>query len=125
MYLSYLLYCKTLLEPYYKLFFMSEEKRRISWHDVEVHVLRRAGKWITGILVQESDDGKRRAKLFKAIIKDDGSKTITWKGQTFKVSMIQRINIPSYDYWEKLVKRTTIILKKVFGVKRGTLEEFT
>ncbi|MGQ4832325.1 MAG: hypothetical protein ACP6IS_00340 [Candidatus Asgardarchaeia archaeon] len=104
---------------------MSEKKKRIEWHDAEIHVLRRAGKWLVGVLIQESSDGRTRAKIFKAVIKENGSKEIVWKGKTYKISMIQRLNIPSYDYWEKLVSHVTPILKKAFKVKKGTLEEFT
>ncbi len=104
---------------------MTEKKRRIEWRDAEVYVLRRAGKWLVGVIIQESNEGKVRAKIFKGVIKEDGSKEIVWKGKKYRISMIQRLNVPSYDYWEKLVAHVTPILKRAFKVKKGTLEEFT
>ena len=74
----------------------------VEWRDIKVVVFRRAGKWISGIVLQKNEEGKRRLKLFKGLIKGSGGLEVEWKGEKLKVSMIQRFNIPSRKYWNSL-----------------------
>lgn len=74
----------------------------VSWRPVEVIPFRRAGRWLVGAIVQESDDGKRRVKIFKGRIKEDGRYEVEYKGEKLRFSLSQRLNIPSARYWEWL-----------------------
>ncbi len=91
------------------------EKPERGWKNVEVRVIRRAGKWISGIVLQENAEGKRRLKLFKGVIKENGSLEVSWKGEKLRISMIQRFNIPSKEYWEKVKGEVEKMLKKIEG----------
>lgn len=68
---------------------------------MEIIPIKRTGKWITGIIVQESE-GKRRLKLFKGVIKESGQIEVMYKGEKLKISLVQRFNIPNRKYWFKL-----------------------
>lgn len=73
---------------------------------------RRTGRWILGALVQEDENGKRRVKVFKGRIKEDGSHEVVYKGQTLRFSMVQRINIPSRRYWTFLKENLDRVVSK-------------
>ena len=60
-------------------------------------------------------EGKRRIKLFKGIIKENGSLEVDWKGQKLRVSMIQRFNIGSRRYWELVKREVKKALKEIEG----------
>lgn len=64
-----------------------------------------------GAIVQESDDGKKRIKLFKGRIKDDGRYEVVYKGERLRFSLSQRLNIPSARYWEWLKLETDRIVR--------------
>ncbi len=75
----------------------------------------RRGKWITGVVVQrEEETGKRRLKLFKGRIKDEGKVEVEMDGKKYRVSLVQRINIPSMKYWIELKEHVDRIAKKVW-----------
>ncbi len=93
------------------------------WKNIKVVAFKRAGKWISGVVLQENDEGKRRLKLFKGRIKDDGSLEVEWKGEKFKVSMIQRFNIPSRKYWEEVKKHVESLLREIEGREAEEEEE--
>lgn len=99
-------------------------KKVVSWKDLETVVLRVTGKWILGVVVQESEDGKRRLKLFKGRIKEDGNKEVEYKGKKLKFSMIQRFNVPSRKYWIKLNKEILKVFSKYLGEEQKSLVEF-
>ncbi|MCW1296969.1 MAG: hypothetical protein OH319_04780 [Candidatus Parvarchaeota archaeon] len=75
--------------------------KQLSWKNLEIIPIKRTGKWITGIIVQESE-GKRRLKLFKGVIKESGQIEVMYKGEKLKISLVQRFNIPNRKYWFKL-----------------------
>jgi len=93
------------------------------WRNVKVIPIRRAGKWITGIVVQENEEGKRRLKIFKGRIKDEGSVEVEWKGEKFRVSLIQRFNIPSKRYWEDVKREVERALREIEGKEVEEEEE--
>lgn len=84
----------------------------VTWRTVEIVPFRRSGRWILGALVQEDDSGKRRIKLFKGRIKEDGTHELVYKGEKIKFSMVQRINIPSSRYWEFLKAHVDPLVRK-------------
>ncbi len=84
----------------------------VSWQTVEIIPFRRTGRWIVGAAVQESDDGKRRLKIFKGRIRDDGRHEIIYKGQRIRFNMSQRLNIPSLRYWEWLRAEIDVVARK-------------
>jgi hypothetical protein len=75
--------------------------KQVYWKNLDIIPIRRTGKWITGVIVQESE-GKKRLKLFKGVIKEKGQIEVDYKGNKLKVSMVQRFNIPNQKYWIKL-----------------------
>jgi len=87
----------------------------VTWKNIKVVPVRRAGKWISGIVVQENEEGKRRIKLFKGIIKEEGSLEVEWKGERFRVSMIQRFNIGSRRYWKEIAREVEKVLAEISG----------
>ncbi len=84
----------------------------VTWQTVEIVPFRRSGRWILGALVQEDDSGKRRIKLFKGRIKEDGTHELVYKGERIKFSMVQRINIPSRRYWEFLKMHVDTVVRR-------------
>ncbi len=90
------------------------------WKTVEVLALRRAGNWITGIAVQERN-GEKRIKLFKGRISEKGRLEVEYKGKKYRVSMVQRINIPSKKYWEWLKREMDLYVDRFLGGQK-TLE---
>ncbi len=99
-------------------------KKVIRWKDLETIVLRVTGKWVLGAVVQENEEGKRRLKLFKGRIKEDGNREIEYKGKKLRISMIQRFNIPSRKYWYKLNREILKIFSKYFREEQKSLIEF-
>lgn len=95
----------------------------VEWKNLKVVPFKRAGKWISGILIQENEEGKRRIKLFKGIIKESGSLEVKWKGEKLKVSMIQRFNIGSKRYWEKVKEEVSKAIKEIEGKELEEEEE--
>ncbi len=84
----------------------------VSWQAVEIIPLRRAGRWLVGVIVQEGDDGRRRIKIFKGRIKDDGRYEVIYKGERLRFSLSQRLNIPSQRYWEWLKSEIDPIVRR-------------
>ncbi|HIP74484.1 MAG TPA: hypothetical protein EYH14_02445 [Euryarchaeota archaeon] len=79
---------------------------------MEIVPFRRSGKWLVGAIVQESDEGKRRVKIFKGRIKDDGKYEVTYKGERLRFSLSQRFNIPSARYWEWLKGEVDVVVNR-------------
>jgi len=104
---------------------MSEVSKRPLWADKETIVLKRSAKWIVGVLIQEDSAGAIRLKLFKGVIKENGTKEVRYKGKTIRFSMVQRFNIPSLDYWESLCTRVTKIFKYNVKKVQRSLDEFS
>lgn len=99
--------------------------QRETWNNVEIITLRRSGKWLLGVVVQETDSKKRRLKLFKGAITSKGKLDVVYKDKTYKISLVQRFNIPNKRYWLKLNQRIIPILNKYLE-KNGqkTIDEF-
>lgn len=91
-----------------------------TWEDIEYKILRRTGKWITGIIVQRRQDNKIRIKLFKGMIKDNGSRKISYKNKIIRFSMIQRFNITSKDFWNTISEKITAIVERYLSEKEET-----
>lgn len=106
-----------------KLSKLMEEVEEVGWQDIKAYGITRRGKWITGILLQENRKGKRRIKLFKGLIKENAKVEVEYKGKRFKVSMIQRINVPSLEYWEKVDKEVRKALEKFVERKEEEKKE--
>ncbi len=89
----------------------------VSWQTVEIVPLRRAGRWLVGVAVQENDEGRRRLKIFKGRIKDDGRYEVLYKGKRVRFSLSQRLNIPSQRYWEWLKSEVDPLVRKYLSVE--------
>ncbi len=88
----------------------------MAWVVEEVVPFWRRGKWVTGAVIQkEEESGKRRIKLFKGRIKEDGKVEVTLGGEKLRVALTQRINIPSLQYWEKLKKEIDSLARRVWS----------
>ncbi|MCW1301081.1 MAG: hypothetical protein QW507_00485 [Candidatus Nanoarchaeia archaeon] len=99
-------------------------ERTLTWKDIDTVILKITGKWILGVIVQEDASGRKRLKLFKGRIKDDGNRKVEYKGKEIKFSMIQRFNIPSEKYWIKLNREMLKVISKYLGKEQRYLPEF-
>ncbi len=81
------------------------------WKTVLIKPIKITGKWITGLEVQENSEGKRRVKLFKGVIKSNGTREVEHNGKVYRFSMIQRFNVPSMDYWLRISQEVVKALR--------------
>ena len=104
---------------------MTDSNKKVLWNDKEIIVLKRSAKWIVGVIVQENSAGDIRLKLFKGVIKENGTREVRYKGKIIRFSMVQRFNIPSLPYWETLCNSVNKIFK--YNVKKiqRSLDEFS
>ncbi len=93
----------------------------VSWRTVRIIPFRRTGNWIIGAALQEDETGKRRVKIFKGRIKENGTHSVVYKGKELRFSMTQRLNISSKRYWRWLKTQVDAIVNAY--LEEGEAEE--
>ena len=76
-----------------------------------------------GALVQEDENGRRRVKIFKGRIREDRGVEVMYGGEKIRVTLTQRLNIPSAQYWERLKAHVDRVVRKYLEERPEGREE--